>query len=505
LTSKIVFVIYFPDSVDGSSLTPIRVVPIVRVLPESSSAIVDQSANGQTSANADGDNAAAGPAADGSQNSNPDQNSSTSATLLSEGENSGGIVMNPNISRSTLDQLLAAGPHSSTNPSQNLLTLAVDSVFDNSSTLAGLEFWRTPPYNMDLVSLWQNQADFTAFGYSVADTKRLYFLPNAQYSRTAVDYLSEDYWKIITGPDELSVDWAQNGAGDAAVNIVETVHKFLAQSAVISQFLVPETNNYRLVLPVTNGADAERVQHFLARLGSPSWLKWIGLTDYFDYQDLGVTTDGDDSASANFDKSTYQTALELYTGYRNFNSALNLTPTNPIYNFGEPLAYDLTDSQRAALLDDLAAKVQAEFAQVQILTKESLNITSELVSVPITIQSTLAQPIKLKLRISPSQYGITGGVSDLTEVQPNVQTIVEVPIQAIANGSNVLRISMVAENNLTIGQTVTVSTWTIIEIGTLAYWTFIVFVSGCAVLGVVRTVKKRRHRESRMRGYSDDG
>jgi hypothetical protein len=133
-----------------------------------------------------------------------------------------------------------------------------------------------------------------------------------------------------------------------------------------------------------------------------------------------------------------------------------------------------------------------------------MNITSELVSVPITLESKLTEPVSLKLRVDPIHFGINGGTSDLTELKPNVQTIVEVPVQAIANGSNVLRISMVAGNNTRIGRNVTISTWTIIEIGTVTYWIFIAFVGLSTLLGIVRTVKKRRHRTSRVRGYSDD-
>jgi hypothetical protein len=389
--------------------------------------------------------------------------------------------------------------------------LVVDQSLVNENLIEPYRPWAASPNDIDLLSLSHYNVSISDLGYSLSRQKKVYFVPDNQLNRANLDRLRSLDYQVVWGDEfNLTKDFSEQMASlktpevSNKINVVEQAQKFLGRTAILSKSEIESAEEYRAVLDLRYNDNIQQSLDWLTRVGQPSWIKFISLAEYVVAQNYQNTNSFlVSNPKVNFSEAVANDAVNLYQKYHVFMEAIHQKNSAIEESLGSNLSYGLTSAERESNFQKLQSQINDYLGQISIVTNEKMNITSQDVSVAITVESYLQVPVELKVKVEPEFYGINGGTSNVITIEPEAQKVIEIPIQAIANGRNHLRVTLLSENNLEIGRSVDIETWTIVEIGTVIYWIFIVFVVVVSALGFFRTIKQQRFRTTRVRKFDD--
>jgi hypothetical protein len=301
---------------------------------------------------------------------------------------------------------------------------------------------------------------------------------------------------------------ATNNKAFAENTATGRISRFLAESAFINMELPSISRN---ILSVFNRSAIYRfsdddLDNLTKALSKASWINFAPLSDITSQpatQQLNLPNPiinqnqllpiQIDNIYNNLNKiAIFSEGTKLYNSTQNFiyNYAARLMSTS--------LEYDT--NQRNNLLTQMDSVTNSLLDSVKINTSGALNILASDVQFSVNIKNSLSKKIKLDLYLVHNNYISANKEIYNVELESNSQQSINVPIHARANGNTTLELLLQGQNGVPINNPTKINVNIFVQFTTVGTIFFFILLPILFIIGIIRTIKKRRLVQTRQKG-----
>lgn len=131
---------------------------------------------------------------------------------------------------------------------------------------------------------------------------------------------------------------------------------------------------------------------------------------------------------------------------------------------------------------------------IKIVPGSTIHLVSRNSKLPISIQNNFPTEIRVQVHVAPTNLSALIPAAIEVTVPANTTYVAQVPVTAIADGNVVLHAWLTTFSGLSLGDSVNLNLTINAEVEDSLIGGFAVAVAALLVIGVVRTVRKRRQR-----------